>query len=361
MAAAEEDNIVEKLASLSIKKQELGQFMTTNVDYILTDIDVPKSAKIIVEPFCGNGDLLKIIPEGVQVLCYDIDPKTAKTKKLNSLETPPQYKGRFVLTNPPYLARNKSKSKTLFDKYDTNDLYKCFIVSLLLDPPDGGIIIIPLNFWSSVRKADVDLRRKFCLQFDIIRLNIFEEAVFDDTSYTVCAFLFEQKKQEVSNVSIIIFPHKKNMSFPLSEENKFTIGGEMYDLQQGEHKITRITSKNKSEANTNILLKCIDDSKDNLIGFSIVDDDKIYVDNTAKLSARSYASLIITPPIDDNTQAELVAKANEFLAANRKKYHSLFLTNYRESKGDMSRKRISFQMAYQIVGHVLSDICAKNS
>lgn len=29
---------------------------------------------------------------------------------------------KFVLTNPPYLARNKSIDKTVFDKYKTNDL-----------------------------------------------------------------------------------------------------------------------------------------------------------------------------------------------------------------------------------------------
>ena len=38
--------------------------------------------------------------------------------------------------------------------------------------------------------------------------------------------------------------------------------------------------------------------------------------------------------------------------AYREKYHSLFLTNYRESK-DIARKRISFDLVYQIVGHLL--------
>lgn len=63
----------------------------------------------IIEPFTDNGDLLKI--------------------KVN------------ILTNPPYLARNKSMNKELFDKYNINDLYKCFI-EILLD----GILIVPLNF-----------------------------------------------------------------------------------------------------------------------------------------------------------------------------------------------------------------------
>ena len=43
---------------------------------------------------------------------------------------------------------------------------------------------------------------------------------------------------------------------------------------------------------------------------------------------------------------------NEFLEAKREKYHSLFLTNYRESK-DIARKRISFDLVYQIVEFIL--------
>ena len=62
--------------------------------------------------------------------------------------------------NPPYVTRNKSKSKVLYDKYNTNDLYKCFIISLINSGCIGGIMIIP-NFICSIRKADIDLRRSF--------------------------------------------------------------------------------------------------------------------------------------------------------------------------------------------------------
>ena len=40
---------------------------------------------------------------------------------------------------------------------------------------------------------------------------------------------------------------------------------------------------------------------------------------------------------------------------NREKYHSLFLTNYRESN-TIARKRISFNLAYEIVNYLLSEM-----
>lgn len=77
------------------------------------------------------------------------------------MKNPPNYKDKYVITNPPYLARNKSKDKKFFDKYDVNDLFKCFIKELITNICLGGIIIIPLNFWSSIRQNDIELRKSF--------------------------------------------------------------------------------------------------------------------------------------------------------------------------------------------------------
>jgi hypothetical protein len=43
---------------------------------------------------------------------------------------------------------------------------------------------------------------------------------------------------------------------------------------------------------------------------------------------------------------------NNLLTEYRNKYNSLFLTNYRESH-DIARKRISFDLVYQIVSYLL--------
>jgi hypothetical protein len=68
-----------------------------------------------------------------------------------------------------------------------------FLINLIESECKGGIVIIPLNFISSIRKSDIELRKKFLSIFTILLLNIFEEQVFDDTSYAVCSILFEKK------------------------------------------------------------------------------------------------------------------------------------------------------------------------
>ncbi|GAB7140164.1 hypothetical protein RsTz2092_01120 [Deferribacterales bacterium RsTz2092] len=40
-------------------KQQLGQFFTTNVDYILSGFEKYTRDKDVQDPFCGAGDLLK--------------------------------------------------------------------------------------------------------------------------------------------------------------------------------------------------------------------------------------------------------------------------------------------------------------
>ncbi len=56
-----------------------------------------------------------------------------------------------------------------------------------------------------------------------------------------------------------------------------------------------------------------------------------------------YATLIIEPFIEIEKQKQLIMKFNKYLNEYRKKYCSLFLTNYRESK-DIAIKRISFDL-----------------
>ena len=257
---------------------------------------------------------------------------------------------------PPYLARNKSKNKTLFDKYNQNDLYKCVIKELTTNLCLGGIFIIPLNFWSSIRIADIDLRKAFLSKYDIILLNIFEESVFDDTTYTICSFQFELKKNNISNkFNIMIYPSKTKIITELNDNNNYMIGGDIYKLKiQNKYKISRLTSKNKSKSNTNIIVKCIDDNEKNKIALSFVSDKEIYIDETPNQTARTYATLIIEPSINQTKQKELVKKFNKFLEEYRKKYNSLFLTNYRESK-DIARKRISFDLVYLVVEYILDN------
>jgi len=347
-----------------LSKQILGQFYTTNHEYILQGMKIPNNIKNIIEPFTGNGDLITFIEKEQEknnikyiIECYDIEPTKNYIIEKDTIKNPPNYKNKYLITNPPYLARNKSKDKSLFDKYEVNDLYKCVIKNLLTNISLGGIFIIPLNFWSSIRLADIELRKAFLEKYDIILLNIFEETVFDDTTYTICSFQFELKKNNDNSnkLNIIVYPSKTIIKTELNDKNNFMIGGDIYNLKlKNTYKITRLTKKNKAKSNTNILVKCIDDNINSQIGLSFVEDKDIYVDDTPNQTARTYATLIIEPKIDKDKQKQLITKFNKFLEEHRKKYNSLFLSNYRESK-DIARKRISFDLVYSITEYILDN------
>ena len=335
-------------------KSKLGQFYTTNFQYILQNMYIPSKITNIIEPFVGNGDLLEFITDKSKydIEIYDIDPKIDYTIEENTLLNPPNYDNKFVITNPPYLARNKNSNKEIYDKWNCNDLYKCFIVHLINSKCSGGIIIIPLNFITSIRKNDLELRKKFIKKFHIESINIFEEQVFDDTTYTVCTLQFTPITETSKTTNIYIYPSKTKITTCFTQENNFTVGGEIHNLPTNpDIKVERATKLTKNKDNiTNILLKCIDNNIDKQLGLSI---GKQYIDNSEKLSARSYATLVITPKLSKKDQEELVTKFNTFIRDKRKKHNSLFLTNYRESNS-IARKRISFELAFKICNYLLS-------
>lgn len=338
-------------------KRELGQFYTTNYEYILSNMEIPDDIDTIIEPFVGQGDLLRFIKKGT-IEAYDICPKKlVVTEKIeiiqrDTLRNPPSYKDKFVLTNPPYLAKNKNiKDKDIYDKWKCDDLYKCFLKNLISDICVGGIIIVPLNFISSIRKADVLLRKNFLEKYTIQVLNIFEEQVFDDSSYSVCSIYFNHKPRQTNTIKTFLYPSKKCITTTLNSQNNYTIGGEIYNLPcDSRFKIQRATRENRNEFTSNILLKCIDDGETQRLGFKIVDDKDIYIDDTPNLSARSYATLVFNFSLSLKDQKSLVQKMNEYINKNREKYNSLFLTNYREN----GRKRISFELAFRICNFILS-------
>ena len=160
----------------------------------------------------------------------------------------------------------------------------------------------------------------------------------------------------ISISNCYIYPSKQNITFSLSSNNNYTIGGEIYNLQKNKkYKIDRATKLVKNtEDFTNILVKCIDDNINSKIGLYIVDDltKEKYIDRTANLTARSYAILVIEPKITLEEQENLAKKFNIYLNEYRNKYNSLFLTNYRESN-TIARKRISFGLVYEICGYLL--------
>ena len=94
-------------------KKDKGQFYTTQSSYILEGFDVPTDARCIIEPFAGQGDLIDWVKQcsTLPIEAYDIQPKRDDIQQRDTLQDPPNYENAWILTNPPYLARNKSQNK----------------------------------------------------------------------------------------------------------------------------------------------------------------------------------------------------------------------------------------------------------
>ncbi len=323
-------------------KKQLGQFMTTNYQYILSGMSIPSDTKKIIEPFVGTGSLLKFNTDNHQIEIYDLDPKIEGTIKQDTLSNPPDYTDAFVLTNPPYLAQNKAGFNQIYGKYDTDDLYKCFLHELIKQSPAGGIVIIPVNFLCSMRAVDLRLRRMFFSKFGIERINIFEDQVFEDTTSAICSIQFSSNKT-TDEQNFYIYPKGINFKYTLEQKNLYLIGGGIYNLpKKGQYKISRVVKKIPENC-SNLHIKCIDPKM-----CMTVED--IFVDE--KGSERTYATLHITPPITLEQQQVIADNFNNFLTIQRTKYHSLFLSSYREK----ARKRITFELVFGITEYLLDRI-----
>jgi hypothetical protein len=341
-----------------MEKKALGQFYTTRVGYILDGFDRPPPGTRIVEPFAGAGDLIDWLgtEAGYAVHAFDIDPKRPEVLQRDTLADPPCYADAWVLTNPPYLARNKSGPKDIYDQYETNDLYKCFIRSLVHQGCLGGILIIPAGFFFSSRDVDARVRDEFLRMFRLTRVRYFEETVFDDTATTVVAVAFQQSPDRLSDQDVPweLFPGRVKKTFPMEARHKWIVGGAIHDLPGPAGVSVRRHVEGQElrpgETQTFMTLNALDSGRQK--GRIALEYRKDYV-YPAKECSRTWATLRITGRVlSEREQIEVCRRFNEFLEARRSDTWSLFLPQFRESK-EYARKRIPFELAYKMVLHQL--------
>lgn len=374
-------------------KKQLGQFFTTNSAYILQGFEKFIKGKEVFDPFAGNQDLIKWAKQNncKKVMGFDCDKKYVDNKNVflnDSINSPKEYK--FICTNPPYLHKNKADKKTkdiFFSNKNSNfeDLYQVSINSIL--NCDEGIIIIPLNFLCAENSKKI--RELFFNKFEIIKLNIFSEQVFEDTTYNVIAFYFKKKKKEssINKIEATIFPENKKLFFDIEKQHNWQFGGDFINriksvkndlgvfrltedyLKSGEYEIEmalqdikdrrlfKISKDLKKKLEKNILfLRAIDSKNGKKI--QLEDIRKYNIKGlVGKNSSRNLAHIIFKEDISIKEQEYLMKKFNEELNKNRTQYFSFFLTNFR----DNNRKRISFDMAYKLLNYIYYENYSKQS
>ncbi len=374
-------------------KQQLGQFFTTKSDFILQGLEKYIKNEEVTDPFAGNRDLINWAKKNgaKKVTGFDCDKTYVNNIDVfynDSINSPKKYK--FVCTNPPYLHKNKADKKTkerFFsgDYSNFEDLYQVSIFSIL--NCEKGIIIVPLNFLCAENSKKI--RNLFFDKFNIVKLNIFSEQVFEDTTYNVISFYFERKKcnSEKNKIFATIFPEKKEITFTVEKKFNWQLGGDFLErikntkndlgifrltedyLQSGEYevemalqniknkKIFHISKDIKNLIEKNILfLRAIDSKNGEKIQ---LEDIRKYgiAGLVGKNTSRNMAHLIFKKEVPINDQIELMKKFNDELNQGRNKYSSFFLTNFR----DNNRKRISFETAYKFLNYLYYEKNSKQS
>ena len=143
---------------------------------VLDGCKKPPPGRIVVDPFTNDGQLVAWLGTNNIVIPYDRSPKIPTVIQRDTLMTPPNYHGLYVVTKVPYHKKpeNEDMIDPIFEKYNSNNYYKCFIKTLIRSPPAGGIIIIPIKFLGGVSSVEIKRRQEFFRLFQLVRTNILE-------------------------------------------------------------------------------------------------------------------------------------------------------------------------------------------
>lgn len=347
----DKNNTINKTSDKSIISTEINEEINKTKHYSKNENlikyfkPIPSEVKII-EPFVGNGDLLKILNIPFEkVECYDITnysdyfPNfTQQDTLLNSVIKTEFY----IVTNPPYLAKNKL-SKELKEKYNSfeyQDLYQIFIKQLINTTVLGGILVLPLNFL--VGKQTEKLRNEFLNIYEFNVINIFEHQVFENTTSAICSLQFNKKSSSIKPICHLFSSETVEKEFDFNILNK-TIFTEfpIENLDKLDIKINRFykTSLKPTKLRIHLL-----DNKLTKIYAEVLDEIPNVED---KISDRTIMTICSNKEFDEKEVSELF---NELLDEFRNETLSLSLSSYRE----FNRKRLTFEEATHLLLYIMS-------
>lgn len=331
------------------EKQSKGQYFTTNCDEILSGYESIVSSKSIIEPFAGGGDLTSWAERNgaVSVKEYDLEPCNSKTIQNDSIANPPDYSGRIVVTNPPYLSKNKFKgNKKVFERWDQNDLYKCHLASLS-NGCEEALVIIPSNFLcESSPKA-----RKILFENHYIEsAKYWETPIFDDATTGICVLHLKKGKKPFQKFPMIIFPGGDRITMILEEKYGFLHGKDFFEfinMSNGNLRVIK-TDVGMNPPNTNLVVGLLDNGIWNN-GVRYNDGEPIYC---SPKSFTTYQITLVGLEIGNSIQKDITNNFQLKFDKFRNQYKSMFLSNYMGPK----QKILSRSYVHKFLEVIMSDM-----
>ena len=340
-------------------KRDLGQFFTRESVWMQPHIRdhlerLSQQYTVCVDPFAGEGDLLKVASKqtSIKTIGHDHDAKICEEhgwKENDSIREPIAEENAFVLTNPPYLAKNSAKriGSPMVKYFDSgfvpgieegqlktlDDLYK-LAIEKVIQLYDDSIWIVPESVIQDIVKLDEWRDR-------LHSVTILEENPFEDTEHPVCVLIFSKSSQ-----SLTIYKNDQ----PLGEWK------EIYAFHQKpfEAQGKKIPMKFNS-ASGQLGFRAVDgtskEEKGQHIRFLHASElAKTYPPEKIKVSTRHLT--YISVEIGDEDLDELIDAANAIIREYRGATQDVFLTAFMgNDKSGKRRRRLDYRLARAIFNY----------
>lgn len=334
-------------------KRDLGQFFTRDSVWMRSHIKRHIEALSVryhtcVDPFAGDGHLLQLVNEvGFQTIGHDIDVEICKSKgwgKPNdSIRRVIQHDNAFVLTNPPYLAKNSAKRmKSSMVEYFSlgfipnlddsllnvlDDLFKLAIEQTIAKY-DDSIWIVPE---SGIQDLDDLPHWKDRLH----SVTILEDNPFNDTEHPVCIMIF-------------------STSNPLNQvwKNDTLLG--TYDELRRVHNQTakgpsKLTHMKFNAPEGTLGYRAVDGTReDGSMRIKFCRGEELGYDRSnIKVSSRHLTYIEIE--LEGELLDKVITEANRRIDAYREATHDVFLTAFMgNTKTGERRRRLDYKLARRI-------------
>lgn len=316
-------------------KRELGQYFTKNDIWVkpqVREFIENSNASLVVDPFCGNGDLLNVAKElgCSNVKGYDID-NTLDWNVNDSLKHIEKVNG-LILTNPPYLAKSSANRRKLetygyFKGNNYSDLYQ-IALEKILDSADKAVVIIPESYLLTN------------LFFDrLSSITVIEDNPFEDTECPVCVACFDEEVKDSHWVKIY-----KNNEYVMTLE-------ELLSLKKVPHYMHKMTFNDKQG---NLGIRCVDGiSGGSQICFTTPDNLNYDLDRVKQHSRFiTVVNLHTDKPLD-----RVITQSNHILQKYRKDTKDLLLCPFMgNTKDNVRRRRLDFTTARAIIEEAIDTI-----
>lgn len=304
------------------KRDLLGQYFTVNANKVLKNFTNLPKGRVVVDPCAGAGDLLDWARQNGATNCigYDIEPNGDNIIYNDMFDTPVDCDGKLVITNPPYLSRNRADDKTPFQKWNQSNLYKCYLATLISSNVDEAIIIQPSNF---LCESNATARNMLFSHYSIIYAERWQEKIFPDVSIGIMVMHIKRSVSAIQEFDYLNRTTGRLVKMKLNPVNGWLHGDEFFkELPNDFYRFEKV-DVGMDSPNSKIVVSLLDKGTYGL-GFHFNEKEDIFC------KPKSFTTYQINTPkrISKKKQREIVDGANKFLNTYRKKYDSMFIGEY---------------------------------